>query len=314
MQVFERLRSADLVIADVTDGNPNVMYELGLRHAIGGCVIQLGDYERLPFDLSIIRTIKVVRTEAGLIRARRELEGALLAAIDHDCPPVTATQVLRRAAGATLVIDEKSEPEEAESELGFLEILAEMEDALPRFNGRILEQGRIIEELGRISREGSAGLQAANAERGGFRARTAIVAKAAGRMNIEAEKLEVSVEAALRDLDAIDRGVSYLVGQVEEKPALLAEFGDFPNQVAQLAESAQGSVRSASGLAEAIQRMEQSHREMRPPVRRLVATLRSARSYAEVMERWRTRFEALGGAQAQSAPIRLERPRRGPGA
>lgn len=31
-QVCQRLRDDDLVIADVTDGNPNVMYELGLRH------------------------------------------------------------------------------------------------------------------------------------------------------------------------------------------------------------------------------------------------------------------------------------------
>ncbi|WP_310526584.1 hypothetical protein, partial [Nocardioides sp.] len=31
-QIFTYLRDADIVIADVTGGNANVMYELGLRH------------------------------------------------------------------------------------------------------------------------------------------------------------------------------------------------------------------------------------------------------------------------------------------
>ncbi len=34
-QVFIHLRDDDVLIADVTDGNPNVMYELGLRHTTG---------------------------------------------------------------------------------------------------------------------------------------------------------------------------------------------------------------------------------------------------------------------------------------
>ena len=33
-QVFRLIRDSDLVIADVTGGNPNVMYELGLRHTL----------------------------------------------------------------------------------------------------------------------------------------------------------------------------------------------------------------------------------------------------------------------------------------
>jgi len=32
-RVLERLRAADLVIADLTDKNPNVFYEVGYRHA-----------------------------------------------------------------------------------------------------------------------------------------------------------------------------------------------------------------------------------------------------------------------------------------
>jgi len=37
-QIVRRLKGVDLVIADLTFGNPNVYYELSLRHALGlGC-------------------------------------------------------------------------------------------------------------------------------------------------------------------------------------------------------------------------------------------------------------------------------------
>jgi hypothetical protein len=44
-QVCLLLRDADVVIADVSGGNPNVMYELGLRHTRDKVTIQIGEYE-----------------------------------------------------------------------------------------------------------------------------------------------------------------------------------------------------------------------------------------------------------------------------
>src|SRR5205823_2372914 len=42
-QVFRELRDAHLVIADLTGGNANALYELGLRHTTGKLTIQLGE-------------------------------------------------------------------------------------------------------------------------------------------------------------------------------------------------------------------------------------------------------------------------------
>jgi hypothetical protein len=63
-QVVRELRDADVVIADPTDADPNVMHELGLRHTTDKLTIQIGERGRLPFDVSTIRTIQFVRTES----------------------------------------------------------------------------------------------------------------------------------------------------------------------------------------------------------------------------------------------------------
>jgi hypothetical protein len=56
--VIDYICEAPLVVADLTDGNPNVYYELGIRHALGKPAIHIIDVnDSLPFDLQGMRTI-----------------------------------------------------------------------------------------------------------------------------------------------------------------------------------------------------------------------------------------------------------------
>ncbi|MFC1717309.1 hypothetical protein ACFL6S_26860 [Candidatus Poribacteria bacterium] len=57
-QVIQRVTEADLVIADLTTHNPNVFYELAIRHAIGKPVITIMENgEKIPFDVAQDRVI-----------------------------------------------------------------------------------------------------------------------------------------------------------------------------------------------------------------------------------------------------------------
>ena len=62
-----------MVIADLSGGNPNVMYELGLRHTKAALTVQIGEVGLLPFDVRAIRTIEFRRSEGGLVEAREAL-------------------------------------------------------------------------------------------------------------------------------------------------------------------------------------------------------------------------------------------------
>ena len=57
-QIIERLRNDDLIVADLTRKNPNVFYELAVRHAVGKPVILMATIgEKIPFDVSAQRVI-----------------------------------------------------------------------------------------------------------------------------------------------------------------------------------------------------------------------------------------------------------------
>lgn len=58
-QIIDQLRKADLVIADLSNSNPNVYYELAIRDAVRLPVILIGDNNvEIPFDVRAQRLLK----------------------------------------------------------------------------------------------------------------------------------------------------------------------------------------------------------------------------------------------------------------
>ncbi len=57
-QVWQGIRSAEVLVAELTTKNPNVFYELGLAHALEKPVVLVSsNQEDVPFDLRHIRVI-----------------------------------------------------------------------------------------------------------------------------------------------------------------------------------------------------------------------------------------------------------------
>ena len=70
IQVIERILQAELVIADLTDHNPNVFYELAVRHAANRGVIHIiCSGQPIPFDVADLRTITVTLDIPGAAKA-----------------------------------------------------------------------------------------------------------------------------------------------------------------------------------------------------------------------------------------------------
>ena len=105
LQVIEHVLSARLVVADLTGSNPNVFYELGLRHAAQKpCVLisEDGGGDR-PFDIAQLRTISFDHTnlasahacaDAIVSHANTSLSGTL------DSPVASAIHLATLQAGS----------------------------------------------------------------------------------------------------------------------------------------------------------------------------------------------------------------------
>lgn len=74
-QVIQHIVEDPLVIADLTDRNPNVFYELAIRHAIKKPLVQMiKEGEQIPFDVAGTRTVHVDHQDLDSVEeAKREI-------------------------------------------------------------------------------------------------------------------------------------------------------------------------------------------------------------------------------------------------
>ena len=84
-EIFKHLIEDELVIADLSGHNPNVYYELAIRHAVRKPFIHIiQTHDKLPFDVQNMRTIEVDLGSAESIKhAAGELD-AVLTALRRD--------------------------------------------------------------------------------------------------------------------------------------------------------------------------------------------------------------------------------------
>ncbi len=77
-QIWQSMLQARLVIADISGGNGNVLYELGLAHVLGHEAILLAQHiDDVPFDLRHQRTILYSTEGDGLDSLRASLTAAV---------------------------------------------------------------------------------------------------------------------------------------------------------------------------------------------------------------------------------------------
>jgi hypothetical protein len=97
-QIINLIIESPLIIADLTDLNPNVFYELAIRHTTRKPYIQvITKGQKIPFDVSGIRTIEIdIKDLESVESAKKEIGNQIIAFNDGhiaDSPISVASSV-----------------------------------------------------------------------------------------------------------------------------------------------------------------------------------------------------------------------------
>jgi hypothetical protein len=291
-QVFRLLRDAPVVIADLTGANPNVMYELGLRHTTGKLTFQIGEKERLPFDVSTIRTILFKRNEAGLISAKRLLIAALAEGLAQGADPVAATRIWLERPGVSIPLSDIENSTEEDDPPGFLELLAELELGLPDIAQTSERATSILDEITRVLEEGTEKINHLPAVQNYSSLKLAIVNQIAAELREPSERLNVVSGEFHRNVERIAPGIEYMLIEMSQDPGQREVAREFLDQIHALFEVSSQAAIGAESFARVLEQASGSTRLMRKvndSIRRstlsMVATFRKVAAWQGLAEK-----------------------------
>ncbi|HTA25947.1 MAG TPA: hypothetical protein VK763_20615 [Terriglobales bacterium] len=105
-QVLRAVQESDLVVADLTTHNPNVLYELAVRHAVEKPVIHVIEprLSKIPFDIAGFRTVEFDLTdpdsiEGAVEQVKRQADQAMSGKWGET--PIKLANIMRRTTDDT---------------------------------------------------------------------------------------------------------------------------------------------------------------------------------------------------------------------
>lgn len=317
-QIFRHLAEDEVVIADVSGGNPNVMYELGLRHTTGLLTIQIGEYGQLPFDVTAVRTIQFSRSERGLIDARKALEEALEVGLAEGGDPVTATKAFadRQVASVAALHDSDAEGEPGGTSAetidddldaeGFVEQMAALEEVFPLMTDRVESIGTTLEELGTEAQDMSGQFDLLNAGGAPMAARLTAIRHFSGRIQPHADALTAATTAFAKDMSKIDSSVRGVFEYIEENEDVDSEeIGEYLESVIGMAGSAREGMEGLNEFSGIVRGLGKISKTLRRPGKQMAAALDAMATSVAVMDEWEAwalRLQRKAAAKAASAP------------
>ncbi|MFJ5608158.1 hypothetical protein ACIQCJ_01990 [Streptomyces sp. NPDC093221] len=292
-QICRHVLQDDLVIADVTGGNPNVMYELGLRHVTGKPTIHIGEHGQLPFDIAPIRTIQYDLSFSGLADARTEIEHALQAGISEGFDLLTPARVLRGLQMPGVVSDLSGEPEDEDAP-GLLDSFAAIEDGLESMTADVEAIAKTIETIGEITERSNQKFQGLNERSAPMSARMAAVAHYSASIAEPSKDLDGTARTFAERMITLDSGVRAALALIEMTPSEeRGESREFLGQLMSLAHAARESIREVSGFGEAAEGMGGMSRYLRGPVRNISSAVNRMAAAMACIDEWEAHARRL---------------------
>jgi len=146
-QVIQHIIDDDLVIADLTGKNPNVFYELAVRHTVRKPVVQLIESnESIPFDVAPTRTIHVDHRDLDSVATCKEELIRQIRSVEKDASKVDSPISIAIDLKALRQSDNPLEKSNAEI-ISMLQDVRSMVSDIGSVSRRIRFDLRVFDEL-----------------------------------------------------------------------------------------------------------------------------------------------------------------------
>lgn len=149
--IITRIMHSDYVVADVTYPNPNVFYELGLRHAcrIGTIIIRDKAGPKIPFDIAHLRYVEYENTTTGLKQLSLQLDSYFSHFERDSVRPDNHFQELAKLTNYSFPCYQKVEEIPAEMQVinGLLESPELLNIILRQQSGESIDQGELLRQV-----------------------------------------------------------------------------------------------------------------------------------------------------------------------
>lgn len=137
--IIQPIYDADIILADLTGLNSNVMYELGIAHTMNKKTIMItqDNLDELPFDLKQYRTQRYTTHFTGFNNLRSFLSASFDSAIKGSAVFSNPVQDFLSTTKISNVICETTNPEEESEDKGFIDFLADLYQASEKLGNEI---------------------------------------------------------------------------------------------------------------------------------------------------------------------------------
>ncbi|MFJ5228795.1 hypothetical protein ACIQBJ_02740 [Kitasatospora sp. NPDC088391] len=295
-QICRHVIGSDLVIADVSGGNPNVMYELGLRHLNGGPTIHIGEDGQLPFDIASVRTIKYQRSRSMLATARRRIESALEAGFRDGFELLTPARVLREIQPDTRRPPDPAAAEETQEDRpGLLDDIAAVEDGLGELTAQLVSIVQTVETIGSLTEKHHT--EALDLARAGApaNAQLAVMMRFAHALGRPAGEIRSTTRDFVERMNRSDSGVRTALALVQDIPAEKRDDRTalFLNQLVTLKTSAATGLAELTRFGTAAGNMTRMSRYLRKPLQDMSGAAKELESAITCIGAWADRARSL---------------------
>lgn len=296
--IIQPIYEADVVIADLTDLNANVMYELGLAHSFNKktIVITKDDLSQLPFDLKQYRAKDYDTHFKKFAELLDYLEINLIGAIENTVSysnPVKDFLTIEKIDNVTWFSDKPSIKLEDESDKGFLDFLADIESNTFALTDTINNMNAGMEEMNKGVTNSTAKIECVNKNGG---------SGTASFIRKEAKKVAKHIDSFSSKLRENNLSMSSLWNEIEKNTLGLLEnkFASEENNKAQLIEY----LKSLYGMKDSITDSNSSMEDLKTSLEKIIGMERSLNqsvrflisdisSYIVITERIKTSIDKI---------------------